>query len=1230
MKNIFLMIILLSLVLGQIINAQTSFNITNQTSGDTLLTITNNGYVGIGTTDPIARLDLHSSDPDITGSLWLSNSDISHYLRFYSGRLNSPNPLIFWNETDALRFGTSLNTFTEYMRIANNGFVGIGTSNPTAKLTLSSINGTVNHGESAVYIAEGGKYFDYQDGIVFRGNGTDWMTRFTGTDNLNPNGEILGIYKEETTAGDIVNGAGNAIAVFRNNGNVGIGVTDPQEMLQVADTIHSTVGGFKFPDNTVQTTAAAGSGVSEIDDLTDAKYDGTSLFLGTGAGGTTDDGDNYNVAVGKDALNSNISGVQNTANGFRSLYYNTEGNYNTANGYQALVSNISGDYNSAIGCRALYWNQTGSYNIANGYLALYNNRTGSYNTANGYQAIYYNVDGDHNTANGDNTLFFNQTGDFNTANGTNALHYNRDGDFNSAIGCYALFSNMAGSNGVAIGYESQRFVNNTTIAFINSNTSVGYQSLRGSIYASDNTGSVNSALGYQTLYSNTSGSANTANGQQALYLNTTGSYNTANGYFALSGNTSGDNNIGIGYNANSSNKTGSNNTIIGHQAGVGPGSYDKTGSVFLGYQAGYYEAEDNKLYIENSNSTTPLIWGDFSTDSLRINGDIHVTGDIHVDGTGAGVTEINDLSDGKTGGYSVFLGSGAGTSDDGTNNYNTAVGNRALFSNTSAVGNTAIGEDALLNMTSGTNTAVGANSLYNNTSGSGNVGLGVNSNYYNQTGSNNTIIGHLSGHGINGDSKSGSVFLGYQAGYNETEDNRLYIENSNSSTPLIWGDFTSDSMRINGDLHVTGDIHVDGTGAGVSEIDDLSDGKTGGYSVFLGSNAGTNDDGSDNYNTALGNRALFTNISAAGNTAIGEDALYNTTGGTNTAIGSNSLYSNTIGSSNVGLGMNANFYNQTGSNNTIIGHQAGQGVSGDSKSGCVFLGYQAGYNETEDNKLYIENSNSSSPLIGGDFATDEIYLNGNVGIGTTNPLSDLSVGGDGNANYKISAQTTAPTGTGVYGYASYNVGTFTNTGGYFFAAGYSGRGVAGVANNYNGRGVFGSAPNTGNGTNYGGYFEAAGRYGRGVYGSSSGADGFGVHGNASGTNGKGVMGSGTAYDFDAMGPGVNYGATSSIRWKKNIIKIAEPLDKIKKIRGVYFDWDEEHGGGHDVGCIAEEVGKVLPEIVVYEENGIDADGMDYSKLTPLLIEAIKAQQELLKSQNDRIKKLEKQIEQLIK
>jgi len=123
-------------------------------------------------------------------------------------------------------------------------------------------------------------------------------------------------------------------------------------------------------------------------------------------------------------------------------------------------------------------------------------------------------------------------------------------------------------------------------------------------------------------------------------------------------------------------------------------------------------------------------------------------------------------------------------------------------------------------------------------------------------------------------------------------------------------------------------------------------------------------------------------------------------------------------------------------------------------------------------------------------------------------------------------------------------------------------------------------------------------------------------------NSTGVWGEGSNYDFYANGPGVNYGGSSSIRWKKNLTPIDHPVEKVKAIRGVYFDWDQEHGGQHDVGMIAEEVGRVLPEIVVYEQNGVDASGMDYSKITPLLLEAIKAQQEEIESLRARLEAIE--------
>ena len=167
-------------------------------------------------------------------------------------------------------------------------------------------------------------------------------------------------------------------------------------------------------------------------------------------------------------------------------------------------------------------------------------------------------------------------------------------------------------------------------------------------------------------------------------------------------------------------------------------------------------------------------------------------------------------------------------------------------------------------------------------------------------------------------------------------------------------------------------------------------------------------------------------------------------------------------------------------------------------------------------------------------------------------------------------------------------------------------------------------------------------------GSASTSDsiiGVGVYGygfNNSGTN-YGVIGktnSITGYDFYAEGVGTDYGSSSSRRWKNNIENIDHPLEKIARLRGVYFDWDAEHGGHHDVGMIAEEIGEVLPEIVNYEENGTDAIGMDYSKMTPLLVEAVNAlrlekdsqlakRDEVIQELHDRLAQLELLVAQLV-
>jgi len=83
--------------------------------------------------------------------------------------------------------------------------------------------------------------------------------------------------------------------------------------------------------------------------------------------------------------------------------------------------------------------------------------------------------------------------------------------------------------------------------------------------------------------------------------------------------------------------------------------------------------------------------------------------------------------------------------------------------------------------------------------------------------------------------------------------------------------------------------------------------------------------------------------------------------------------------------------------------------------------------------------------------------------------------------------------------------------------------------------------------------------------------------------------------------------SSDERLKDNVTPIASALDKINSIGGYEFDWNSnsEHSG-HDVGVIAQEIEKVLPEVVTTRGNGYKA--VRYEKIVALLIQALKEQQ----------------------
>jgi|GEM_PF-3785216 len=189
-------------------------------------------------------------------------------------------------------------------------------------------------------------------------------------------------------------------------------------------------------------------------------------------------------------------------------------------------------------------------------------------------------------------------------------------------------------------------------------------------------------------------------------------------------------------------------------------------------------------------------------------------------------------------GNSVFLGNQAGLSDDLSNNenifigyltgkknvtsaaglamgraamenhtsgnFNVALGNYSTQKHESGANNVSVGAYTLnQNKTGASNTSVGTGAMRLDTSGSQNTTMGAYSLYNGKNLDNNVAIGYYAGHGANGD---GNVYLGSRAGQNASGNNKLYIDNSSTTSPLIYGDFSSNALTINGTLTSTGTL----------------------------------------------------------------------------------------------------------------------------------------------------------------------------------------------------------------------------------------------------------------------------------------------------------------------------------------------------------------------------------------------------------------------------------------
>ncbi|MBN1132720.1 MAG: tail fiber domain-containing protein [Bacteroidales bacterium] len=327
-----------------------------------------------------------------------------------------------------------------------------------------------------------------------------------------------------------------------------------------------------------------------------------------------------NVYVGNQAGKLGTTGDYNSFVGYKSGYNNTA-NYNSFFGFTSGLSNTSGAYNSFFGYRSGYNSTTGNYNTYIGYQAGYSgvNASGSNNVMIGSDAGYSNSTGTSNVFIGQEAGRLNTAGNFNAIIGYQAGYDNQGGDYNTFLGYQAGYNSEGSSYNTSVGYQAGYSLNDWQ-----GGTYLGYEA------GKFNTGRQNVFIGSTAGRGFTTGADNVCIGggaggsNDSPFVAATGTENVFIGYHTGYKSGGATHNVIVGAQDafGGSTITGSYNVYLGEDAGNQSGS--ASNNVFLGYNAGKYETTSNKLYIDNTSTSTPLIWGDFYNNYLRFNASIGI------------------------------------------------------------------------------------------------------------------------------------------------------------------------------------------------------------------------------------------------------------------------------------------------------------------------------------------------------------------------------------------------------------------------------------------------------------------------------------------------------------------------------------------------------------------------------------------------------------------------------
>jgi len=390
-----------------------------------------------------------------------------------------------------------------------------------------------------------------------------------------------------------------------------------------------------------------------------------TLWIGWQAGQDLAVGGQYNTFVGEQAGTDITTGDYNTIVGYQAGFIETTAASATFVGYQAGY-NLSGtDGNTAVGYKAMFGVAPTGYgqNTAIGFEAFTNIGEESLkNTVIGYQAledasdeaenitaIGYRAGANLTTPASNSVLIGSYAGigedgvadyEYNVIIGVDSGGALTSGSWNTVVGNSAAGSLTSGAYNIIIGHDAGdkittnvsniligRDIASVSTSQAHSNVIIGdtaaieltngYENvILGKEAARDiKSAGLNVIIGWQASLEHETGNENTIIGTQAG-VGVAGSSNYAYNTFigASAGQyvlTAGVRNVLLGWQAAQDLTTGTDNIVIGYMAGEG-----------------WLDTESEKLVIDVTDTTTPLIYGDFSADELTINGDFHVTGEI--------------------------------------------------------------------------------------------------------------------------------------------------------------------------------------------------------------------------------------------------------------------------------------------------------------------------------------------------------------------------------------------------------------------------------------------------------------------------------------------------------------------------------------------------------------------------------------------------------------------------